>query len=405
MADEGGDHAREAASAVASTLVEAGFETYFAGGCVRDRLLGFDATDVDVATSATPREVANLFPRARGVGAHFGVMLVPVQRRLVEVATFRSDGVYHDGRHPESVTFGTAEADAERRDFTINGLFERPETGEVIDHVGGLGDLERRVIRAIGDPDARFEEDRLRVLRAVRFAARFEFEIAPETREAIAARVDRLGGVSPERVGHELRRMLDHDTWRLAIEWMERLGLDRAVLARGRDADPIGPLDPGARDAQWIDRLLAWEFDRGHVDPVDIDRRLAETLVLSNHERQSLADLVAIRGRIETAWASLGVAARKRLASHPLFGRASELLRPYAPELVASVVEDVASLRETGLAPTPWLSGADLLRLGFVPGPHLGRVLDRLYDLQLEGALASREDAIAAAQHLQARSD
>ncbi len=405
MADEGGDHAREAASAVASTLVEAGFETYFAGGCVRDRLLGFDATDVDVATSATPQEVANLFPRARGVGAHFGVMLVPVQRRLVEVATFRSDGVYHDGRHPESVTFGTAEADAERRDFTINGLFERPDTGEVIDHVGGLGDLERRVIRAIGDPDARFEEDRLRVLRAVRFAARFEFEIAPETREAIAARVDRLGGVSPERVGHELRRMLDHDTWRSAIEWMERLGLDRAVLARGRDADPIGPLDPGARDAQWIDRLLAWEFDRGHVDPVDIDRRLAETLVLSNHERQSLADLVAIRGRIETAWTSLGVAARKRLASHPLFCRASELLRPYAPELVASVVEDVASLRETGLAPTPWLSGADLLRLGFVPGPHLGRVLDRLYDLQLEGALASREDAIAAAQHLQARSD
>ncbi len=392
---------RHAARDIASRLREAGFETFFAGGCVRDRLLGIDAVDVDIATSATPDEVEVIFPRARGVGVHFGVMLVPMGEHLIEVATFRTDGVYHDGRRPESVTFGSAEADARRRDFSINGLFEDPESGEVIDHVGGLDDLERGVVRAIGDPDARFEEDRLRILRAVRFAARFDFKIDRDTFAAMVARVDRLGAVSTERIGHELRRMLGDPSWRVATALLEEAGLDRAVLGRERalgepTTDPLHDAD-----VEWIDRLARWEIDRGHADPSELDGRLTGALVLSNAERQTLLDVMEIRERILSSWPSLGIAARKRLAVHPSFARSIRILRAEAPEVVADVLADVEGLRVTGLAPVPLVSGDDLVKLGFVPGPGLGQVLHDLYDRQLEGELSSREDAMAAARSLQ----
>ena len=400
MTAEASQDPRASARSIARTLVEAGFETYFAGGCVRDRLLGFDATDVDIATSAIPDEVAKLFPRARGVGAHFGVMLVPHRGHLIEVATFRADGAYHDGRRPESVTFGSAEADARRRDFTINGLFEEPESGHVIDHVQGREDLAAGVVRAIGDPEDRFEEDRLRILRAVRFAARFGFEIESRTRTAIVARVDRLAGVSPERVGHELRRMLGHSTWRSATSSMESLGLDRVVLGRPRSTASGGGDEANDRrpEADWIDRLVRWEIDRGHVDPAELDARLTRTLVLSNQERQAMLDLLGIRERIRGRWTGMAVADRKRLAAHPLFGRTLEVLRPDHPELVTAVLADVVTLRESGLAPPPLISGDDLLAIGFTPGPTLGRILHELYDRQLEGDLRTRKDAMRAAR-------
>ena len=401
MSREDAMSVRHAAHDIASRLRGAGFETFFAGGCVRDRLLGIDAVDVDIATSATPEEVARLFPRARGVGAHFGVMLVPTGGQLIEVATFRTDGVYHDGRRPESVTFGSAEADARRRDFSINGLFEDPESGEVIDHVGGLQDLERGVVRAIGDPDARFEEDRLRILRAVRFAARFDFQIDPDTFAAMVARVDRLGAVSTERIGHELRRMLGDPSWRVATAILEEAGLDRVVL--GREKTPGEPTTDPMHDVdvEWIDRLARWEIDRGHADPAELDGRLTGALILSNLERQTLLDVVEIRERILSSWSSLGVAARKRLATRPSFARSMRILRAEAPEVVSAVLADVEGLRATGLAPVPLLSGDDLIGLGFEPGPSLGQVLHELYDRQLEGELSSREGAMAAARSLQ----
>lgn len=401
MSREDATSVRRAARDIAIRLIEAGFETFFAGGCVRDRLLGIDAVDVDIATSATPEQVKVIFPRARGVGAHFGVMLVPMGKQLIEVATFRTDGVYHDGRRPESVTFGSAEADARRRDFSINGLFEDPVSGEVIDHVGGLEDLERGVVRAIGDPDARFEEDRLRILRAVRFAARFDFKIDPDTFAAMVARVDRLGAVSTERIGHELRRMLTDPSWRVATALLEEAGLDRAVLGRERSSG--GPTTDPLHDAdiEWVDRLARWEIDRGHTDPSELDGRLTRALVLSNLERQTLLDVAEIRERVLSSWPSLGVAARKRLAAHPSFPRSIRILRAEASEVVSEVLADVEGLRATGLAPVPLLSGDDLIELGFVPGPNLGQVLHELYDRQLEGELSSRDDAMDAARLLQ----
>ncbi len=199
---------REAAVEVVRRLSEAGYTAYFAGGCVRDRLMGLEPTDYDVASDARPEQVGALFGGAHRVGESFGVMLVSAMGHQIEVATFRSDGFYSDGRRPDTVTFSDAGHDARRRDFTINGLFEDPLSGRVIDFVGGQADLEARLIKAIGDPEARLAEDRLRMLRAVRFAARFSFAIDAATAEAIRGGAEDLGRISRERIGQEVRRML-----------------------------------------------------------------------------------------------------------------------------------------------------------------------------------------------------
>ncbi len=392
---------REAAARVATALREAGHETYFAGGCVRDHLLGLEPSDVDVATAALPDEVAGLFPKARGVGAHFGVMLVPSGGRMIEVATFRSDGAYHDGRRPVEVSFGSAEADARRRDFTINGLFEDPASGRIIDFVGGRDDLEARVLRAIGDPEERFEEDRLRMLRAVRFAARFGLTIDDGTAAAIAARAERLGAVSRERVGHELRRMLDHPSRCTAAAHLERLGLDLAVLAASRtspagDLSRLRAMEP---TAGWEDALAAWELDRGTIELAE-DRmesavdRLVDVLVLSNQERDDLFGMLRVRDRILRDWPMLGVAARKRLAARVHFDRGLGLVAAESPAVADAIRADREELARTGIAPEPFISGDDLLALGLRPGPSFKRILDAVYDAQLEGLIAGREEAL-----------
>ena len=200
--------ARDDAVTVVGTLRAAGHVAYFAGGCVRDTLLGRVPKDYDVATDAPPDRVRRLFRNTQAVGAAFGVVLVRVRRTPIEVATFRTDGAYTDGRRPDSVRFATAEEDAKRRDFTINGLFLDPMTNEVIDHVGGRADLDAKLIRAIANPDERFAEDHLRLLRAIRFAARLGFEIEPATADAIRRHAGELSRISPERVTDELRRIL-----------------------------------------------------------------------------------------------------------------------------------------------------------------------------------------------------
>jgi poly(A) polymerase len=194
--------ARDAALDLARRLTAAGHEALFAGGCVRDRLLGHPPQDYDIATSALPAQVMGIFPGSNEVGAHFGVVIAKHAGHHVEIATFRTDGSYRDGRRPESVRFSTAQEDARRRDFTINGLFENPETGELIDHVSGLPDLRSGIIRAIGEPTARFTEDGLRLLRAVRFAARIGFAIEPATDAAIrdcAHLLDRIASATSFR--------------------------------------------------------------------------------------------------------------------------------------------------------------------------------------------------------------
>jgi poly(A) polymerase len=244
--------AKQFATEIVETLRERGHQAYFVGGCVRDLLLGREPTDYDVSTDATPDEVMRIFPETYAVGAQFGVVLVPLPRAqdsgpdadvatgsadstgfghhgAVEVATFRSDVGYSDGRHPDQVRYTkSAQEDVQRRDFTINGLLFDPITSEVLDYVGGRADLERHVIRTIGDPAQRFAEDKLRMLRAVRFAARFEYAIDPATFDAIRRLAAQISQVSHERIRDELIKMLTEGHARRAFELLDQTG------ARGR---------------------------------------------------------------------------------------------------------------------------------------------------------------------------
>ncbi|MGA0111796.1 MAG: CCA tRNA nucleotidyltransferase, partial [Chthoniobacterales bacterium] len=219
-----------AATDIARRLQQAGHTAYFAGGCVRDELLGLDPHDYDIATSAKPDEVQKLFPHTQAVGAHFGVILVMEHGRAFEVATFRSDHEYIDGRRPEMVTFSTPEEDAARRDFTINGMFHDPVAGRFIDFVGGREDLKSKLLRAIGDPAARFREDKLRLLRAVRFAARFGYEIDPATWDALRAHAADIHAVSAERIREELVKILAHPSRVRGFDLLDQSGLLKEIL-------------------------------------------------------------------------------------------------------------------------------------------------------------------------------
>ncbi len=219
------------ANSICDKLRSSGYQALLVGGCVRDLLLGREPADYDVTTDATPDQVSALFPESVAVGAQFGVILIPRGGVKVEVATFRSDAGYSDGRHPDSVVYSKApQEDVQRRDFTINGLLMRHDTGEVLDYVDGQADLKAKVIRAIGEPDRRFKEDKLRMMRAVRFAARFGFEIEAETFRAIRRHVAEIHQVSPERLRDELTKMLTEGAAQQAFELLDETGLLQQVL-------------------------------------------------------------------------------------------------------------------------------------------------------------------------------
>lgn len=390
-----------------------GHEAYFAGGCVRDELLGLEPGDYDVATDATPERLASLFHGARLVGAKFGVVQVRKLGVWTEVATFRTDGSYTDKRRPDAVVFSDPQADAERRDFTINALFLDPlaeqaswthradgraVAGRVIDLVGGLHDLEAGVLRAVGDPHRRLAEDQLRSLRAVRFAARLGFEIEPDTAHAIVEHAGQLESISRERIGGELRRMLSHESRARAASLMEMLELDGPVLetraaGAGRHHPRLAGLG-GSADAMLA--LAAWVLDRGQgreegsILPTASGLRAA--LCLSNDEHLRLKHTLQARVAVLERFSDLGKAGRKRLAASEGFGPAMSILRAEAPDLAAGVDGVVAALagEPGGLAPEPWVTGEDLIAAGLQPGPVFARVLEGLYDLQLERAVADR---------------
>jgi poly(A) polymerase len=402
---------RLAAAWVARGLREAGHRALFAGGCVRDSLLGHEAADYDVATGATPDEIRRVFPRAIGVGESFGVMLVRHGGRSVEVATFRADGSYTDGRRPDAVRFSDDREDALRRDFTINGMFEDPETGEIVDHVGGRADLAAGILRAIGTPEDRLREDRLRALRAARFAARFSLKIDPATEAAVRRFAPDLAAVSRERIGNEVRRMLAHPSRARAVELVESLALGASVLAERAervDHARVAGLAPGAGVEE---ALAAWMLgrsiaapdapscagDRPHADVSPArQRRWRDALVLSNDESDGVAAILAIRPRIIERWPGGDAAARKRMASGPGFAGALAVLRAEGNPVVTAVDGDLPALRAQGLAPAPFVTGDDLVAMGMRPGPQFRPMLDRAYDLQLNGALADRDTALAA---------
>ena len=411
--------------AVVRRLRDAGRVAYFAGGCVRDELLGLTPKDYDVATDAHPDVVREVFGRGRtqAVGAAFGVILVLAEHGSIEVATFRNDLEYHDGRRPSGVVFTSAEEDAKRRDFTINGLFRDPlaEAGDdgIIDHVHGRRDLNAKVLRAIGNPDRRFEEDYLRLLRAVRFAARFGLTFDPATWDAVVRFAPRIGKITPERVGEELRKMLTHPTrgaaWKLLWEsgllgecfrdLPERLPPDLPSRRPVMDqvAGVAGTISFGlALAATAVEaRGLAGVSVRRIFEPAEV-RKVASAL--RRGLRTSNDESAAVVGAMNL-WTLLQdvpptVALIKRFLARDGSADARVLLatltfEPRWRERVAWLEGRFAALAEQDVAPPPLVTGEDLIAAGLRPGPAFKRVLDAAYDEQLEGRLTNAATARA----------
>ena len=390
---------REAAARIAGTLSKAGFVAYFAGGCVRDRVLGIEPSDYDVATDATPEQIAGVFPSSRGVGEAFGVMLVRMGGQTIEVATFRSEGGYVDGRRPTEVRFTNAKEDAQRRDFTINGLFEDPATGEVIDYVQGKADIAARRLRAIGDPDARFREDRLRTLRAARFAARFSMAVDPATADAARRYAPDLAGVSRERVGQELRKMLAHPTRAAGVALVEQWSLDAPALAERHSEGALARVRALAAHATFAESLAAWRLDRLAREGAPSPGDWTAALVLSNREAMDMEETLSLVRWIRESWPGARTSARKRRAARAAFGAALAIRSAEDPAGAEEVSACVDSLRAEpgGLAPAPFISGDDLIAAGLAAGPRFRELLERAYDRQLEREVRSREEALAAA--------
>ncbi|MDI9411512.1 MAG: CCA tRNA nucleotidyltransferase [Bacteroidia bacterium] len=387
----------DAARSIALRLREAGHIAYFAGGCVRDQLLGIEPADFDVATSAKPAEITALFKGAKGVGESFGVMLVRTGGVVVEVATFRADGPYTDSRRPDSVRFATPEEDAHRRDFTVNGLFMDPASGEVIDFVGGRADVAARVLRAIGSPHERIREDRLRMLRAARFAARFALEIEPQTVDAIRAHASELAGVSRERIGIEIRKIVEHPRRVHGAELVESLGLDAAVFAEPHTTGQLARLSAIEHGRPVGALLAAWLRDRGERGGGT--GRWTEALMLSNRESSDLETTLGLVAWMLDGFDGSPIADRRLTLASPLTPSALDIVEVEAPERARSISEWMAPYAAApgGLAPARWVNGGDLIAAGLRPGPAMGAILDRVYRAQLEGQVGDAPAALAQA--------
>ncbi|MDP7071058.1 MAG: CCA tRNA nucleotidyltransferase [Phycisphaerales bacterium] len=397
--------ARQVASEIARTLQSRGFVAWFAGGCVRDELLGLQPKDYDVATDATPDQVTELFPNAHPVGAAFGVMLVRRHGVTVEVATFREEGGYSDRRRPDSIRFSSAEQDARRRDFTINGLFRDPVTGALHDYVGGREDLRAGVLRAIGDPNERLDEDHLRMLRAVRFVAALDVELESETSDAIVRHAASLRGVSQERIGDELRKILRSPGRVRGIRLLGRLGLASAIFGERPLPDDFLRLDAVGRAGGDLPSLLAaWALDwsGGTIDADAAGRDFRGRLLLSNSETDGMTRCLRACEAF-ARWDDLGVAGRKRLAASPWSGVVLTMLGAVDLKAAGSIRSDIDSLAVTGLAPERILDGEALLADGMPEGPAFGRVLEAVYDAQLEGTILDLPAALRLARTLSGR--
>ena len=437
---------REFATEVVGTLQQAGFRALWAGGCVRDELLGFTPNDYDVATDARPEQVANLFRRSIAIGAAFGVIEVigprgdDRQHLTVEVATFRSDGVYIDGRRPESVTFSSPELDAQRRDFTINGMFFDPIAGQLHDFVGGQLDLQAKVLRAIGDPLARFTEDKLRVLRAVRIAARFELSIDPPTLAAAQQIATQIEVVSAERIAEELRKLLTHPTRARGVKLLREFGLIPPVLP---ELQATFTLPQGLPTAQtgtlWDHQIRVMEMLEPHevsfplafaallhdVGKPHVFARTPERYTFHRHEQvgrqivEKIADRLKFSGaeKSRIAWLvekhqyladapTMRLSKLKPMLVHPGIG---ELLALHRADAMASgrSLESVEfcerMLRESSaeeLNPLPAVTGEDLIAQGMKPGRDFKRLLDAVREAQMEGRVLSREDGLKLVEEL-----
>jgi poly(A) polymerase len=426
---------KEHALQVIRTLHQSGFHAFLVGGCVRDMLLGREPADYDVATDATPTDVMRIFPKTYAVGAQFGVVLVAVnENETVEVATFRSDMGYSDGRHSDEVRFAkTPQEDVQRRDFTINGLLLDPLTDEVLDYVGGRKDLEAGIIRTIGDPEKRFAEDKLRMLRAVRFAARFGYILERGTMEAIQKLSPQISQVSAERVRDELTKMLTEGRARLAFFMLYASRLLREVLPeiaamKGVEQPPeFHPEgDVFIHTLLLLDNLpqpctptLAWgallhdvgkpptfrrapdriRFD-DHVDVgVKIAEGICQRLHFSHEDNAQIIALVDNHMRFAQA-DRMNESTLKKFMRMPRFDEHMELHRLDCTashgklESYNFVKDKLASMPPEVMRPAPLVTGGDLIGAGYEPGPRFREILEAVEDGQLENRLKNHEEAM-----------
>ncbi|MBV9300762.1 MAG: CCA tRNA nucleotidyltransferase [Acidobacteriaceae bacterium] len=421
------------ATAIIRDLRARGHKAYLVGGCVRDRLLGIAPKDFDVGTDAIPEQVCRYFASSQLVGAHFGVVIVGTPDGIhVEVATFRSESAYSDGRRPDAVRFETnPELDARRRDFTINGLIQDPISGEVLDYVGGRADLEGRIVRAIGDPEQRFREDHLRMLRAVRLAARLQFAIAPETLAGIQRLAPAIIKTSPERIRDELIRILTEGGAQRGLELLDQTGLLPQILPEVKAFQGVQqPPEFHPEGDVWTHVLLMLEWMRaatptlafgvllhdvgkpvtfrvadrirfdGHAEiGTEMARQILSRLRFSNEDADRVESLVANHMRFKDVL-QMRASTLKRFLRLPHFDEHLELHRldclasNGSTETYDFVRARLAELDEQELRPARLISGRDLIEAGYIPGPEFGRALEVIETAQLEGEIQTREQAL-----------
>jgi len=422
------DPKRDFAVDVVRTLKEAGFTALWAGGCVRDLLLRNPPDDYDVATSARPEEVQKLFGprRTLAIGASFGVILVRSPRGGqggdVEVATFRTEGPYVDGRRPEHVSYATPEEDAHRRDFTINGMFYDPLEDQLHDFVGGRDDIARQLVRAIGNPQARFTEDKLRMLRAVRISARFDFELEAATADAVRGMAPEILVVSQERIAQELKKMLVHPRRARAISLAHHLELLTIILPEltlvVATAGAAGGADRWHLTLETLEILkdprfeLAFAALLSQIGGPEDDRgsaKLAEVicrrLKLSNQEADDVAWLASQRSALRgaTSWSKCRL---KRLLAQPAIGDLLKLARAGAVAAGSDLTDIafceayLATTPREEIDPPPLITGDDLVAIGLQPGAQFKELLDGARDAQLDSQIQTREEALALVRRL-----
>ncbi len=387
-------------------LRTAGFQSLFAGGCVRDMLLGVRCSDYDIATDAEPGQVKKLFRRVLLIGAKFGVAMVIHNGRKVEVTTFRSDLSYSDGRRPDGVRFSSPQEDAERRDFTINGMFYDPIADEVIDYVGGRADLKSGVIRTIGDPDRRFAEDYLRMIRAVRFATRLGFSIAPETAEAVRKHAPKITSISGERIFDEMSKMLSHKSAARSLALLGELGLAGSILPELFRTE--GQWKRAEARAECVaarcDMVLSLGALLAGLEPnaiPNIVRRWGASNQLRNSLKFFSAHLDGWRKAADCALADF-----KRLMASRDFDRlrrlwlAEEKLQTGGSTQSRRIAKRAAGVDPEKITPRPFVTGADLSRMGLCEGPKVGRILHAVYEAQLNEEISSRSKAMKLAREL-----
>jgi poly(A) polymerase len=424
-----------AALSVVEMLRAKGYEALYAGGCVRDTLLGIKPHDYDVATNARPEQVEAIFPRTVPVGAQFGVILVLEQDEEIQVATFRGDGAYHDGRHPESIVYTDAEGDARRRDFTINGLFYDPVKSEVLDFVGGRDDLKTGILRAIGNPRERFAEDKLRLMRAVRFATTLGFIIEEETWKGVLQAAPQIHAVSAERIREELCKILLSPNRVQGFDLLDESGLLTQILPemealKGCDQPPefhpegdvfvhtrlmLSMLAPdaslplvlsvlfhdiGKPATRMVDETGRIRFNGHEGVSAEMTLRLLQRLRFPNEVIDAVIPAVRLHMSFKDV-PNMRVATLKRMMARPTFEEELELHRVdclASHGMLDKHATLIAKREEFGrepLNPEPLITGHDLIALGWKPGKKFADVLQAVQTRQLEGTLTSREEALA----------